>query len=736
MMKRIITFFLTFSFLLSLCIPVDADGAKNKTPAFYSVTVHVTDYIGTSKETVEFMIDPETTGVYIRADDVPKLTSEFPYTYELAYPECAVANAELGHMVRFKYDSTRVNIFLMGKQVTYTSPLPARFLDEIAWLPFDFLSGALNFSYVYSDNTLSVNAAELTPLTALSAFYTNRKAYAFDWIDEVGCSEEAFATMTTGAVVTNFLSGLLFFEPGCWSTFLTAGIYTDGYEREFAEKITHLFVTPSQQAAAEDWKEVVEDRKYVLNFADNLIGAVDNTNKFFDSSDITKTCDMFLDAFPHFAKDADFMEKIQATKRSGIAGEIAGEIGEAALIHKDADYTYIELFLEVVSICEYVTEMENADRRAVEALKYYGNNGDNIAAKEFKKIAGTYDCGWIGGVEQYFIQNITDVISKAIPFDALLGPASLALFAWDIVSSCVPYYENGLDSTESFLLSRFAINYQNDSYILVNKSKSASFTGDRIQEGQVNSLINSGYTYMKFSFIARDAAVAATRDSSLSATTQNAIMTKLSNTNEQIAKLLTKMDGEDPGFLPSESESWREDGDLADHIRNKGIIVIHPMLMKKPVMDLTTFPDGSITAEDAIDLAKKAVFYGVDEMPLLNTIVPQMQELLNEHNTFTHTGEYYVSDYGLPAYIININDDELQLFVPVDGECVWFGIPWDQDGIYYTDEYRVYLELNLLEPSADDVMSVITAIATDLAQVVLSEQQAENGGEGTTETTP
>lgn len=699
MKQRVIAMLLTICILLSVPTSVLAEETETLPPSYYRLTTEISDIAGDFTMELDFMIPGDKEGVYVNAEQFSQATGSLGYAFDQTYQQCAFVNKTTNHVVMFQFGSTDTAVYYMGSCLEYEAPMPALFIDGVTWIPFDFAIKLFHCSYRFGGKTLSISTSEMTPLTAVSYIYSAREDFSFDWVDEVGYSELDVIVMSGSARVVNFVNGLLSFESSSWATLLTCLVgSTYPYDKEFAEDIALLFISPSQSemkgAALETAGSVSGGLGKMVDTTGTITEMVGASLK---KGDVVGAYGNLTGSFPQFLKDGKLAKQIASIKKNdGLLSKGNGLLSDFAnklKVHPDADLNYIEVFSYLVGICEYYVKFENKSDYAVAALNEYAQYSRRDEASVFSSYVQSLDTPWVGAMEQYLKDNMDSIVTASIPFDKLLGgPATLTLIGWDIVSNVFPFFKDGLDSTKNFELSEYAIVYQDESAELIGEMRAECLTKKGIKEENLDNLVNSAYAYLKFSMIARNAGSASMQTGKLDEDIKTVKLQEMEQKNEKIGRYLNILEVEDTndltlyGFLPSENKSYLskwDDSDLIRFLTTVAESIEGSSQSTQPKAEINLFPNDEetvITEEEAIQMVKDSV--GKSFAGLFDSLFADVY-------TFRVTDSYYVEEEEILTYVVQMQvedqDDGYRFFVPVNGEHVWMGmINSDGSYIYYT----------------------------------------------------
>ena len=183
-------------------------------------------------------------------------------------------------------------------------------------------------------------------------------------------------------------------------------------------------------------------------------------------------------------------------------------------------------------------QFENRDEVAARALKLYGEKTSSNVAGTVRSYARDVNINsdMQGAFSRYLKENWDNILLGSIN----LGPAALVSIGWSVVSSSFPYISNSLKSTESFSCAQQAAAMQNDAFWILSDDYNEALSSKKLKEGSLEDVAAGCYTYLKFSLIARECAMASVKSSpEIDAATKTAVTSRLQKRNDAIAEMLT-----------------------------------------------------------------------------------------------------------------------------------------------------------------------------------------------------
>ncbi len=598
MMRKIVSVLLACALVFSLGVPAFADSVS---VSYYSLDMKQTFFDNTvDTVTVDLMIYPSKEEVYINAEDLGVLSC---YNFKLSEEDCAYADESRGHLVYYKFNTKKMLVYHSGQPISYKMPYAAKYVDGVAWVPLDFGMKMLNMNYTITED----GAACCVPYeTVFSVAYRILQGeFKFDYATDLGYSDLAMFGMETGAFLANLFSGIVAMEGSCWGTLITSIFGNkDLYDGMMAESVCDLFVMPAQN-------EVAEKVKGIYQFPLNGIKA---------NSAIDDGYDLYYEIISlkneNIAKSNHKLLK-NADKLNSKIKEITGKTSLSD-ITKNFSVGWEDAVGCLIDLAAMQLQFENRDKVAARALKLYGDKSSSNVAQTVRSYAKDVNISsdMQGALSRYLKENWDNIILGAIN----LGPAALVSIGWNVVSSLFPYISDSLDSTESFSCAQQASAMQNDAFWILNEDYNEALSSKKLKEGSLEDVATGCYTYLKFSLIARECAMASVNSShEIDDSTKKAVVSRLQRRNEAIAEMLTVVSCVEEGnvtgvnndngaygvLLPSENTSYLSKLDDAPVIEavtgGLGKLIAHSTQEAQPEENVV------ITEEEAIEMVRRAL---------------------------------------------------------------------------------------------------------------------------------
>ena len=599
-MKRIVSVLLVCVLLGSLCVTALAADERISV-RYYSIDMEQSFFDNQIiTVSVDLMIYPSKEEVYINAEDLGALSC---YSFKLSEEDCAYSDEARGHLVYYKFNAKKMLVYHSGQPVSYKMPYTAKYVDGVAWIPLDFGMKMLNMNYTVTENGAACCVPYETVFSVAHRILQGE--FKFDYATDLGYSDLAMFGMETGAFLTNLFSGIVAMEGSCWGTLITSIFGNkDLYDGMMAESVCDLFVMPAQN-------EVAEKVQGIYQFPLNGIKA-DSAMK--DGYDIYYEVISLKNE--NIAKNNRKLLK-NADKLNSEIKQITGG-NSLSSITKNFSVGWEDAVGCLIDLAAMKLQFENRDAVAARALKRYGDQSSANVAQTVRSYAKdvNIDSDMQGAFSRYVKENWDNIVLGAIN----LGPAALVSIGWNVVSSSFPYIKDSLDSAESFSYAQQAAAMQNDAYWILDDNYNDALSSKKLREGSLEDVASGCYTYLKFSLIARECAMASVNQShEIDDSTKKTVVSRLQKRNDAIAQMLTVVSCVEEGnamgvdndngayglLLPSENTSYRNDLDDApviDAVTNGvGTLIGSSTQEAQPEENVV------ITEEEAIEMVRSAL---------------------------------------------------------------------------------------------------------------------------------
>lgn len=599
-MKRIVSAILVCALLGSLCMPVFAENERIGV-SYYSIDMEQSFFDNTVNTVpVDLMVYPSKGEIYINAEDLGALSC---YSFKLSEEDCAYSDEARGHLVYYKFNAQKMIVYHSGQPVSHKMPYPAKYVDGVAWIPLDFGMKMLNMNYTITENGAACCVPYETVFSVAHRILQGE--FKFDYATDLGYSDLSMFGLETGAFLTNLFSGIVAMEGSCWGTLITSIFGNkDLYDGMMAEQVCDLFVMPAQN-------EVAGKVKGIYQFPLNGIKADAAINDGYDiyyevislkNENIAKSNKKLL-------KNAD--------KLNSEIKQITGAKNLSA-ITKNFSVGWEDAVGCLIDLAAMRLQFENRDDVAARALQLYGDKSGSNVASTVRSYARdvNIDSDMQGALSRYLKENWDNIILGSIN----LGPAALVSIGWNVVSSSFPYIKDSLDSTNSFSCAQQASAMQNDAYWILDDDYHDALSSKKLREGSLEDVASGCYTYLKFSLIARECAMASVNSShEIDDSTKEKVVSRLQKRNEAIAEMLTVVSCVEKGnatgvnndngaygcLLPSENASYRsnlDDTPVIDAVKGGvGRLIANSTQEAQPEENVV------ITEEEAIEMVRSAL---------------------------------------------------------------------------------------------------------------------------------
>ena len=688
-MKKVISVFLAVISLLLTPVTVLAESDGRSAPAMcYQVELNFVDELGYENSIAPtFMVPADKSTVYVKAEDILEFLNAnyFQFKREQTYNQFAITCAALNYAVIYEFDSKNVYAYIAGSKIKYKAPVEAIYRDGVTWIPFEFTMKLFNIDYVCKDNSLKLGHPQYSALMVLAAVY-GKESYSFSWVDEIGISALNQLTLSASSSLVTSLSNLLFLKGAAWADLLTLNL-THATEKEYAERVASLFVSPST--------EEVESLSNSIGFLfwDTLVSILSTSNDSATQlSDYFKaqTFEVALEKLAKanngldnvstkqlnnfFVKNADDISKL-ATNVSKVLKSIGNVLNTTSHIT-----TGIKFMLNFIAYWNMFAEKQTVSNAV---LSNYADSTDANYASTLKKFTETDELDIPGKFLKFIFANLGELLSAINPIsNVMMLSANIGLLAWNLLAGFCPFFKENLASTDNFKLCETAIYYQNDARVLMNEYKNKVLKSSSISQGELEELADYTYAYLKFSLIARNSAqVSIDHMTNVSDASKKNYNDVAESKNGDIGMYLASIEKGKPnsskdkkanyGFLPSDVNSveWTTES-IISFLEKNGTKVGTVTQEMEVIDEFTRTPgDGTISEEEAIQMVKDLMGGS------MSTLI--FEGILKDFYTFQVLDTPYIKSESTYAYIVTMElegeRDMYCLFVPVDGSELWIG---------------------------------------------------------------
>lgn len=576
-MRKIISLVLCIAMLISSSNIVLADESTEE--AYHTVSVEFSDNIGNA-ETLQVMIKND--NVYANAEELgTRLGYEVGMSEEYVsiYNRDADENVPYGLTV-FYYDSTKAGHILFTQMAdSYEAPFETIKNENGVWIPLEYSLLLLNSSMLVVDNTILIDMPSKNIIDIYMDVLKNNQTYLFDWQDDIGISEKNEDTMGKASFVVTMFNGLLNMDGESWvQSIQNFALDSSAYDSKYSEELAMLFCTYSDDELQQEVKAMNKlmshfDGKGALGKAINAIDKqldenIDNLLK--TSNHLKSQIDVDNNAsIAAYNKSYQALENAcDKAKFFSDATELYTKVGKGV-----AEATsFLDKFYKVAEVVGFADEFQNQDKYAVNALSKFVVNTDsqrvmsNAMKNGIVNYVGTLktDIATYSAL-RYLKENYDDLIFEAADLTASFGlTANLMLIGWSVMSANIPFYKEGLSNTDSFMLSMYASIFQADSFTSYQTLRNSIFSDvNNITPENLYKISQYCYTYLKFCYITRDAALGALSEGTKTAVPD--LIEYQNNINEEIAGYLVQLKNADKtneskcyGFLPEDNAEYLE----------------------------------------------------------------------------------------------------------------------------------------------------------------------------------
>lgn len=497
---------------------------------------------------------------------------------------------------QFLIDSREV-ISSIGRlqKISYEAPCPAVSNAKGYWIPLNYALTILRAGGIMIEGTLIVTLPQksVLDLVAESPMYTQQ--YDFDWFDDFGYNDFSIIAKSLNSQFVNFSNGLLQCggDSTSWKTLFQYLTFSemDAYDKKYANELAVLFCTYAEEELKQIAK-TVEDANNVFS-SDGKFGSLvkklskveDNTvGEAYKQLERAKTsleqgnpCTLtYSKAYQYLEKTLDSQKTFEKT--AGTFLEVQEKVKDATTVYTigDSAVTIFDVLGGAADIVGYGSEFKNADEYSITALKSFinRNSEEDIESmmsemdEYLNKIQGdvlTY------GAYRYIYENWDNFIKKACKLSEGLGTqANIILAVWSIASSYVPFVKDGLDAADNFELASYSEILEKYSYVNYSEMWHQEMSDiDAINHEKIYKVGQAYYTYLKFCYITREAALSSLNMESRTKHFKEEVqplINQQTDVNKEIAEVLAelKATGKDEktyklGFLPADSEIFNRD---------------------------------------------------------------------------------------------------------------------------------------------------------------------------------
>lgn len=584
-MKRVISIALLIFLIINIVVfPVSAtdEYRYEELPVEYSDNKGIT-------ESLNIMIEGQ--NVYV---DAVQLGSRLGYTVELSSNEDSVffykgeEVAKAQRLLFYVLDDVKVGYLLSNMLYQYEAPFASVRNERGIWVPLKYTLFALNSSMLIVEGVVSIEMPHKTLSDIMREITNNGNLIVFDYWTDTGYSELGLNVKEGASRIINLFNGILTGERESWQLLFQQFVGdTSAYDDKFGSSIVQLFCINSDK----ELKELNENISLLNDIfsQDGNLGTALSRIKTDIDSNVNSLYTQLDYIFQNIENENSDLAKYSATyeqlERAVDKKTWFSNSGEMILeVQKELTPVVqtLNVIGEVAEVAGYLQEFTEKDVYSVQALQEYLSRayadpvlGESLINEMMKEVQLFNSNIAHYSISKYIEENVMDWIGDGLSITQWLGTqANLTLLAWNIASAIFPFVSNGLDSAENFELSIYAQVFQYDAYTKYINYKNEVFGNESLTTAQnCYKIAQLLYTYLKASYIARDAGIASFNDVKDKPEAQ-AFLQSLDQQNQKVAeyladlKMMTK-DNRDCslGFLPENSEWLVRNYDDSDLLR-------------------------------------------------------------------------------------------------------------------------------------------------------------------------
>lgn len=664
-MRRLVCILFSIIFIFSSFTIVQAEEKSENN--YYNIQVEFSDKEGTA-ETLQVLVKNK--NIYANAEQI---ATRLGYQVSSSDKYVAIYNKEKSKdipyaMTLFYFDSTKIQHMLFDKFVDYEAAYASIKNSDGEWIPLEQTLLLLNSSLMVVDSTILIDMPSKNIVDIYMDIMKENQKYEFDFTDDIGISEKSLSTMADASFVVQQLSGLLKKDGASWVQAIhNFALDSSPYDAKYGEKLAMLFCTYSDS----EFKEEIENMKEVMSHI-NGKSALGKTISALNKQQ-TQTIKGLQDELKkigniNHGNIAKYNRTYQALEKAYAQDDIlSGMTGLYTSVQKELS-SVTDIFDKILTIAEvvgYAEEFANQDKFAVQALLDFSANTNSSSnmSEAMKHSIVEYSDRLQGDVAtysalRYLNENYMDIISEALNLsEGLSAESKLMLIVWDLLSENVPFYKNGIEQSDSFILSIYADIFESDAFLNYQNSRNEIFQdSNNITAANLYKVSEYCYTYLKSCYINRKASLGALTDS----TKEKIPYTiKAQETiNSEIAQILVKLKNADTtnenlkyGFLPENNEKYLKD-------YNSSILVEYvDKYSSKDLSDVINFEWNKIPTEVNDETSNETIiFESIPHQFVFTSGVGGWSTEIEIKNDGTFTGQYHDTAMGLKeVYICNFN---------------------------------------------------------------------------------
>lgn len=580
-MKRLLSLLLSVTMLFSSVNIVRAEEASDI--VYNTVNVEFSDSNGMI-EPLQVMI--KNNNVYADAEELGR---RLGYQVSISEEYVSVYNKEDSENVPygltvFYYGVAKAGHMVFNKMVDYETPFENVKNEEGVWIPLEHSLLLLNSSMLIVDETILIDMPEKDITDIYMDILKNNETYLFDWNKDFGYSELDWKVVGSASHIVNLFNGLLNKDGASWVQLVQMfAMDSSSYDSKYSEAIAQLFCTYSDEELEQEVKNM---KKLMGNF--NTSGTLGKTlsaleksvPKDADIGALQKTCEELKDKIDGSNASIAAYNRVYQTLENACdeATLFANTAGKVMDIQKGVSNatSFLGKLYTVAEVVGYAKEFQNQDEFAVAALTHFteDTNSQSVMSDAMKGGIDDYtvmlqtDIATYSALK-YLKENYDDLIMDAADLSDSLGTeATLILIAWDLVQSVnILNIGDKIKAADKFELAMYSSIFQSDAFVSYQDVRNTTFDSiESITPENLYEVSQSCYTYLKFCYITRDAAIASLKAKTVD--TQEKIQPLIDyqkSINEEIAGYLVRLKNADTkneklcyGFLPENNKVYLE----------------------------------------------------------------------------------------------------------------------------------------------------------------------------------
>ena len=557
------------------------------------IPVEYSDNVGNSEQ-LDLMVRNKK--VYVNAE---MIANRLGYQYGSDDNCITIYNREDNDLpiafTQFFYNNTKVkHTIFMQMLDTYEAPFSSIKNERGSWIPLEYSLLILNSGLLILDDSLLIDIPCKNIVDSYYDIMAKSMTYNFDWNKDFGYEENEWKVIGASSHISNLFNGILNFDGDSWGAMFQSFIMdSSSYDKKYGEDLALLLCGESEEEVNESikkmelYQDILSDDgelgEILINYSANLDDEVgmlyENCEKILENIKEGNSSVAIYNRTYRALEDA-FDKQTWFSNTGGNIIKAQKSISDLTSV--------LDIGLKVAEVVGYRNEFENQDEFCLSALNHYWDNSISSAtlSDEMKQSMKDYADTLSRNMAEYsatrfFNENIDGWIADSLPINDVIGTqASIALFAWNVVSNVVPFISNGLDATDKFELALYSQVFQADAYLnYFNLRNTILSNAETLSSEKLYNLSQYCYIYLKSCYITRNVALGTLNGKRDSVKEQiQPLIDYQNNINKDIAKTMVllktanKTNEENVyGFLPSENEDYfskYDDNELVKWIEN------------------------------------------------------------------------------------------------------------------------------------------------------------------------